>query len=500
MFDSFQGVMELLSWSTLLFTGFGTFAGIIVGAIPGLTATMAVAVLTSLTFGMESADAIAMMLGVFVGGVYGGSIAAILMKVPGTSSAVMTAMDGYPMSQRGEAGRAIGISTMSSFVGGMFSCIVLVIGCSAVAVVAGKFGYPEYFVLSIFGLVVIASASAESLTKGLLAAAIGIFLTTIGMDDLTGSTRFTFGSSQLMAGLDQVPILIGLFGMSEIIKQLFNVKTEKRALQKIGKIFPGWKTLWSMKGTLLRASVIGTGVGAMPGAGGPIAAFVAYNAEKSGSKHPEKFGTGIPEGIAAPECANNATVGGALIPMLALGVPGDGVTAIIMSTFAIHGLRLGPTIFSDQGDVVTSVYIYAMIANVFMVLMGIFMARFFARLINTDKKLLLPMILMACMVGSYASSNKVFFIYVMTIFGILGFLLDYVGVSSSALILGMVLGDLLEVNLRQSLTLSKGDVSIFFTRPICIFFWIMTILMAGIPEIKKILDRRKEQARETSEG
>lgn len=486
-----SGFLELISIHTLLFTVFGTFVGIVVGAIPGMAATMAVAVLTSLTFGMNSIDAIAMMLGVFVGGVYGGSISAILMKVPGTSSAVMTAMDGYPMACRGEAGKAIGISTCASFVGGIFSALVLIAGCTLIAQVAGRFGYPEYFVVCIFGLFVIASACADSLIKGLLGAALGVLITCVGMDSMTGMTRFTFGNRQLMSGVDMVAVLIGLFGVSEIIKQLFNVKTAKRQKQTIGKIFPGWKLLWGLRKTLARSAVIGTGVGAMPGAGGPIAAFVAYNAEKSSAKDPSKYGTGIPEGIAAPECANNATVGGALIPMLALGVPGDGVTAIIMSTFAIHGLRLGPNIFVEQSATVHAVYIYVIIANFVMLFMGLFMARFFARMLDLDKKILLPLILLVCMLGAYASNNKVFCIGVMLVFGIIGFLLDYVGVSTSALILGQVLGGLLETNLRQSMILSKGSWSIFFTRPICIFFWALTVVMVGWPYFKKLVVKVK---------
>lgn len=493
-----SAILALITPTTILFTIFGTFVGIVVGAIPGLTATMAVAVLTSLTFGMESIDAISMMLGVFVGGVYGGSIAAILMKVPGTSSAVMTAQDGYPMAQKGEAGKAIGISTCASFIGGIFSCVVLIAGCSLIAKIAGRFGYPEYFVLSIFGLCVIAGACADSLAKGLLAAALGVLLTAVGMDSLTGLVRFTFGNPQLMSGVNMVPVLIGLFGLSELIKQLFHVRTIKQQKQKIGRIFPGMGLLWKLKGTLTRAAVIGTGIGAMPGAGGPIAAFVAYNAEKSASKHPEEFGTGLPEGIAAPECANNATVGGALIPMLALGVPGDGVTAIIMSTFAIHGLRLGPMIFTEQSTIVHAVYLYAIIANFAMLFMGLFMARFFAKIIDLDKRVLMPLILIICMIGSYASSNKAFDILTMLVFGMIGFFLDYAGVSPSALILGMVLGDLLETNLRQSMILSRGNWEIFFTRPICIFFWLLTLLMVGYPQLKKFIQtlhcRGKEAA------
>lgn len=486
------GILGLITLKSILFTAFGTFVGIVVGAIPGLTATMAIAVLTSLTFGMETLDAIAMMLGVFVGGVYGGSIAAILMRVPGTSSAVMTSLDGYPMAQRGEGGKAIGIATCSSFFGGIVSCVILIFGCSAIASVASKFGYPEYFVLCIFGLVVIASACADDLVKGLIATAIGVLTTCIGMDNLTGIPRFNFGIRNLMSGVDMVAILIGMFGVSELIKQLFKVgKDTKVQRQQIGKIFPGWKLLWDLKGTLIRHALIGTGVGAMPGAGGPIAAFISYNMEKNGSKHPEKFGTGAPEGIAACECSNNATVGGALIPMLALGIPGDGCTAIIMSTFAIHGLRLGPNIFVEQSAIVHSTYIYAIIANIVMLCMGLFMARFFAKILDLDKKMLLPLILMVCMIGSYASTNKTFNIGMMVFFGIVGFLLDYVGVSPSALILGNVLGNLLETNLRQSLILSRGSYGIFFTRPICIFFWIATVVMVGFPYLKKLLEKIK---------
>ena len=359
---------------------------------------------------------------------------------------------------------------------------------------AAQFGYPEYFVLSIFGLVVIADASSESLLKGLLSTIIGVLITTIGMDSLTGLNRFAFGSRELMAGIDQVPVLIGLFGVSEIIKQLFTMDKGKKDYQKIGKIFPGWKLIWKLKGTLFRSTVIGTGVGIMPGAGGPIAAFVAYNSEKTNSDHPEKFGTGIPEGIAAPECANNATVGGALIPMLSLGVPGDGVTAIMMSTFAIHGLRLGPMIFVEQGPIVTGVYIYSIIANICMLFMGLFLARFFAKLLKLDKRMLLPLILITCVVGSYASSNKTFFILVMVVFGVLGFLLESVGVSSSPLILGMVLGDLLETNLRQSLILSQGSYEIFFNRPICIFFWVLTVFMVAYPKVKRLIQKERAKA------
>ena len=499
MLATISSVLSTLSFGTICLVLVGVVLGIAVGSIPGLTATMAVAVLTSFTFGMESGSAIAMLLGIFVGGVYGGSISAILMKIPGTSSAVMTALDGYPMSCRGEGGKAIGISTVSSFFGGIVSCIFLILGCSAIARIAAKFTYPEYFVIAVFGLCVIANASADSLLKGLLGAIIGVFITTIGMDNLTGIPRFTFGSQNLMSGIGMVPALIGLFGVSEIMNQLFTIDSEKKQQQKIDRIFPGWEVLGKLKGVLLRCSIIGTIIGALPGAGGPIAAFVAYNSEKSNSKHPEKFGTGIPEGIAAPECANNATVGGALIPMLALGVPGDAVTAIILGAFAIHGIRLGPMIFQETPEVVYSVYVYTIIANIFMIIIGLLAARWFAKLINTDKKILMPLILMACVIGSSASSNKVFDIYVMVIFGILGFFMDKVGISTSALILGQVLGALAETNFRSALTMSQGNYAIFF-RPIPCVFWALTIAMVVVPKTRKVIKTRKSNKSKKEEA
>lgn len=484
--------LSTISFTTIALTFVGVVLGIVVGSIPGLTATMAVAVLTSFTYGMESGKAIAMLLGIFVGGVYGGSISAILMKIPGTSSAIMTTLDGYPMAKRGEGGKAIGISTISSFFGGIVSCAFLILGCSAIASIAAKFTYPEYFVIAVFGLCVIANVSADSLLKGLVGAVLGVFSTMIGMDSLVGITRFTLGSKNLVAGIGMVPTLIGLFGVSEILGQLFDIKKNTVKQQEIGRVFPGWDVLNRIKGTLVKSSLIGTLVGALPGAGGPIAAFVAYNTCKNSSKEPEKWGTGIPEGIAAPECANNATVGGALIPMLALGVPGDGVTAIIMGAFAIHGFHLGPMIFQDSPEIVSTVYVYTIIANIFMVIVGLAAAKYFARLINTDKKILIPVILMACVVGSYASSNKVFDIYVMIFFGVLGFLMEKVGVSTSAFILGQVLGSLAETNFRSALTMSQGSYAIFF-RPIPVFFWILTIVMVAFPKIRKIVNDKKQK-------
>ena len=400
--DTFvYALQEYFTLTNILFAFLGVTVGIMVGAIPGLTGAMAVAVLTSFTFGMDMGGALAMLLGVYMGAVYGGSISAILVNIPGTSAAVMTGLDGHPMAMRGEGGKAIGIATVSSFIGGIISCLFLVVGCTAIAAVAMKFSYPELFVLAFFGLCVIANASAKSLLHGLVASMLGFLFSLVGIDLLTGAARFTFGIPELYNGIDQVPALIGLFGFSELIDQVVNVREKRPKPKQFTKVFPGWKLIWKLKWVIGKAALIGTGVGALPGAGGPIAAFIAYNEAKNSSKHPEKFGTGIPEGIASCETANNATTGGALIPMLSLAVPGDSVTAILMSAFMIHGVQVGPTIFTESLDVVYCVYIFAILANFIFLFEGLFAAKYFAKILNLESKTLLPLIILVCMIGSF---------------------------------------------------------------------------------------------------
>lgn len=482
---------ECLTFGNILLVAFGVFMGILVGAIPGLTATMAVAILVPFTFGMGTNAALAMLLGVFCGGVYGGSISAILMNIPGTPAAVMTSLDGNAMAKKGQGGEAIGVATISSFLGGIISCGFLILGCSFIATIAMKFSYPEYFVLAIFGLCVIADSCGSSLLKGLLAGALGILISMIGMDGLTGLSRFTFGSPNLLSGINLVPALIGLFGVSEVFNQLITLKGTKKEKQRINRILPDLHIFGRIKMIILRSSVIGTFIGALPGAGGPIAAFVAYNDAKSNSDRKDAFGTGIPEGIAAPEAANNAVTGGALIPMLALAVPGDGVTAILMSAFIIHGVQLGPMIFKNHPEVVKSVYVFLIVANVFMLVIGLLAARLFAKVIDVDNRILLPVILIICMVGSYASANSAFNILVMLAFGVIGFILQRVGVPHTAMILGIVLGSLAETNFRSALSMSQGNFAVFF-RPISTFFWILGALMLLLPRVKRSLKKKKQ--------
>lgn len=462
---------------------FGVIGGILVGSIPGMTANMAVAIMTSLSFGMDSMVAIMLLIGVYFGSMYGGSISAILLHIPGTPSAVMTAKDGYPMAQRGEAGKAIGIATFASFSGGMISMFFLMAAAPIISKMALRFSAPEYFALACFGLSIVASLDSGSLARGIVAALLGVMLCMVGMDPITGIQRFTFGIPELSDGISFIPVMIGLFGMAEILKQLAG-SSKSFIIQKLSNVLPNFVLIRQLTPTIFRSSLIGTGIGALPGAGGSIACFVAYDHIKKHSKTPEKFGTGIPEGIAAPESANNAVTGGALMPLLTLGVPGDSVTAIMLGAFILHKITPGATLFIEHPEVVYGIYITGILANIFMAIVGFAAAGFFARLISFPKYVLLPVILLLCVVGSFAVQNSIFDVYVMLIFGLVGYILSKLDMPLTPLILGVVLGPILEENLRLSITMSNNQFfSYFCTRPIAIGFMLVTILCVVLPTV-----------------
>lgn len=480
-----------ITLQTLIYCMSGTVLGIVVGAIPGLTATMAIAILIPFTYSMDMISALAMLMGVYNGGVYGGSIAAILMGVPGTPAASMTSMDGHPMARSGEGGKAIGIATVSSFIGGIVGCFCLLICCSLLASIAQQFGFSEYFVLTIFALVIIANASGD-IVKGLIAAAFGVLVSIVGSDGMTGYPRLTFGSVPLLSGISLIPCLIGLFGISELINQLYNLKIGKKPSQKVNKVFPGWKLIGKLKGPILRSAITGTLIGALPGTGGTVAAFTAYNYEKSCADDPSSFGKGNPVGVAAPESANNAAIGGALIPMLALAVPGDGITAILMGAFALHGIYCGPTIFVEASDTVYAVYIFEIIANLFMVAFGLLFARWFAKIINIEDRILIPVILLVCMIGAFSASNNIYQIVVMLVFGFIGFVFRKTGIDCGTAILGIVLGKMSEVKFRSAMASSRGNWRVFF-RPICVVIWALIVIMLLSPRISQYLRKRKNE-------
>lgn len=482
----------VLQPSVIIYIICGVAGGMCIGCLPGLTTTMGVALVLPLTFGMDATHSILLLIGVYVGAVYGGSISAILLNTPGTPASAATALDGYKMASKGEAGRALGIATTSSFIGGVISCIYLILISPVLATFALKFSAPEFFMLAIFGLCIITSISGKSMVIGLLSGTLGILIATIGIDDITGTMRFTFGNMNLFSGINFIPVMIGLFAMSQAFIGVEDILKKTAPARKVTHVFPK-RSDW---GTIIKNSIpfgsLGAFVGAIPGVGADIASFIAYGQAKSFSKHPEKFGTGIPEAISAPEAANNGVTGGALIPMLTLGVPGDAVAAIMIGALTVQGLQPGPLLFQNDGPIVYAIFIGLLIANVCMLVLGLNSVKLFTKVLSVPKTVLVPVIFLLCFVGSYALANNIFDVIVMLFFGIVGYFFQKLDVSSSPAILGLILGPMAESNFRRALLMGRGDYGTFLSTGICWVFFILIIISLLLPFIqKKLLQRKK---------
>jgi putative tricarboxylic transport membrane protein len=460
----------------------GNFIGVVIGALPGITGSMAIAILLPLTFTMSAAEGLMLLLGIYPGGIFGGSIAAILMNLPGDPPAVMTTLDGYPMAQKGEAGRAIGMATVASALGSLFGILCLIVIAPLLAKFALSFGPPEFFMLCVFGLSSIAAVATKDLTKGLISCIIGLLLGEVGMDPVFSVQRFTFGEINLLSGIPFGSLIIGLFGISEILKQILG-PLEKLELRRhqIKRVFPSLDDLKKCGATIFRGSIIGTLVGALPGAGATIASIISYNVAASLDKNPDRFGTGIIEGIAAPESANNASVGGALIPLLTLGIPGSTITAILIGAFMIHDIYPGPLLFVNHLDLVYVIFIGLIVATFGFALFGFLSARFAPLLLTAPPGVTMPLIAVFCIIGAYASRENVWDIGLALFFGVLSYILSEFLIPIAPIILGFVLGPLVETNFRSSLQLSRGDLSIFLTRPICLVVLIFTIVILLFP-------------------
>ena len=455
----------------------GVLVGIIFGALPGLTATMTIAVFIPFTFGMDPVISFAFLLGLYTGAVYGGSISAILINIPGTPSAIATSLDGYPMCQQGRAGEAIGISTVSSALGGFFSVIVLCVAAPLIAGLAIKFSAEEYVGITLIGLSIIAIISPGSTVKGLIGGVLGLILGTVGVDSISNYPRMLFNQAELIDGISVIPVMIGVYGLAEMFTQVSGGNNNKIVSQKLTRIVPSLKDIKRLMPTIFRSSIIGTFIGSIPAAGGSIASLVAYGQEKKFSKRRHLLGTGIIDGVAAPEAANNASTGGALIPMMTLGIPGDPMTAVLMGGLIIQGLRPGPILFQQQMPFVSSIFISLLLSVVFMLVIGLAGAKVFSRLISVRKNYLIPAILIFCLVGSFAINNSLFDVGTLIVAGLAGFALKQAQFSVAPIILGMILGPLFESNLRRSLMLSQGDWSTFFTRPFSLFFLIVVFIV-----------------------
>lgn len=483
---------------TMLSLAGGTAAGIIIGAMPGLSSVMGLSILLPFTFALEGLGGIMMLLGIFCGSIYGGSISAILINTPGTSASAATTLDGYPMARKHkQPGRALGISTFSSLFGGLFSCLMLVIFSPLLAKVALNFSAPEYFALAVFGISIITGVSGKSVFKGLIGGTIGLLLGTVGIDAMTSQFRFTFGSVYLLGGISFVPLLIGLFAFSQAlltIEQTYKSQQESVKV-KISRTFPTQADLKTIMPTVLGSSILGTFIGAVPGTGGDIACWMAYNEAKRWSKDKDKFGDGAPQGIAAPEAANNAISGGALVPLLSLGIPGDAGTAVMLGSLMMLGIAPGPLLFTQQASTVYSIFLGLFMANVVMGILGFSSIRFFAKVINVPNKIMVPIIFTFCFVGTFALNNSLNDIFFMMIAGVIGYVLIKLDFAMPPIVLGLILGKMVESNFRRALVLSRGSFLTFIERPISLTFLVLAILSLFSPLIisafKKMRSKKK---------
>ena len=465
-----------LSWQNILVVGIGVAIGTIIGAIPGMTTPMGVALALPFTFSMPPVAAILLLLGVYKGGLYGGSISAILIKTPGTPAAACTVLDGYPLSQKGEARKALDIALYASCTADLISNLSLILFAGVLASFALSFGPPEFFTLIVFSLTIIAGVSGPSLTKGILSACLGLMLATIGLDLVYGTERFIFGDYRLMAGLNFIPVLIGLFAIPEIINRAANrARPGGLRAQNLGVGATLSDYLSVLKSTI-RGSIFGVILGAIPGIGGAPAAFLSYSEARRTSKNPEKFGKGSIEGVAAAEAGNNGVAGATMIPLLALGIPGDVITAVILGAFMIHGLRPGPILFDQNLPMIYALFMGMLLSSAYLLVVGKVAIRFFSRVATVPNRILYPIVFVLCVYGAYAVNNNLFDILVMLVMGLVGYGMLRFEIPVAPFLIAYVLGPLLEDNFRQSLLIGDGDNTIFFRNAICIVFWGLTSL------------------------
>jgi putative tricarboxylic transport membrane protein len=477
----------------LLFLIFATtILGVIIGVLPGLGSTTGAALLLPFTLTMEPVHAITVLTTIYVSATFAGSITAILINTPGTSAAAATTFDGYPLAQRGEAGRALGIAVVASTIGGIFSVIVLCIAAPMLARVAYEFRPPEYFALTVFGLSMLASISAGGAVKNIIGGVFGVWLATIGAERVTGIERYTFGHYELYEGLAFVPVFIGLFAMSELLMQSKRLKDVAEAIGLKAVKLPtkeDYKKIWR---TVLRSCGIGTFIGILPAEGATVASMIGYSEARRWSKNKEEFGKGSVEGIAGAEAANNAATGGAMVPTMVLGIPGSGTTAIILVGLMVHGLRPGPYLFTEQVDTVYQIFGAMLVANVMFLFMGLYGAKFFARISLIPTTFLWPIVFALCVIGAYSLNSSLLDIWIVMAFGVLGFFARRHGFAVAPIAVGLILGEMVETNLQNSLKMFDGEWWLIFTQPLAVVFLVLAFLgLCGPYLFQKLTNRGK---------
>lgn len=480
--DALTQAMSLaFSVNAIVATFAGTVVGLIFGAIPGLTYSMALALMLPFTFGMEPTVAIALLLGVYVGGMSGGSVSAILLGIPGTPSAAATVIDGYPMALKGEASVALGAAVIAAVFGGLVSLAIMILLLEQVASFAVKFGPVEIFALVLFGFSTICGLAEKSLARGLVAGLLGLMLMVVGLDDIDGVARLTFGTVALQQGVNLLVAMIGLFAVPQVMTTFIDHGRKQPAKIPGGvrTTMPSLRQLASRFWLSLRCALLGTGIGAIPGTGGPIAAFLGYDHAKRFSKKPDDFGKGELSGVVAPEAAHNAVTGGAMIPLLSLGVPGDPATAVILGGMMIHGLQPGPMLFKTHLGVIYAIYIAIALAYLFTLVMQIWGIRAFVHVLRVPSHLLAVCIMVMCIFGAYAIRNSIFDVYTMAVMGLIGYLLLRLHIPVAPVVLGLVLGGTLETQYRTALILGEGSHQGFIDSKVALFFFVLIALTLG---------------------
>lgn len=472
-----MGLLNVFSPFNASMIFLGTFLGLFIGAMPGLSATMGLALLLPITFSMPPETGISMLAALYIAAMYGGSISAILLRTPGTPAAAATVLDGYPMAERGEAGRALGISLSASLVGGVLSGFALLLIAPLLGRIVLEFGPVELFAVAVLGITIIGSLSRGSTVKGLFAGALGLLLAQVGMDVVTGTPRFTFGNINLFSGISFTAALIGLFSIPQAFNLMQQGNAGARMVSRIqDRIMPRWAEFRRLLPNMLGTGVIGVLVGLVPGTGGDTASWFAYNEARRFSKRPEEFGKGSPEGIAAAESANNSVVGGALVPTIALGIPGSSGAAVLMGGLMVHGILPGPTLMTEYAEVTYTLIWAVILSNVALLILGVMFTRACIVVTKIPNMVIAPIIVVLCVIGSFAIANNVFDVYVMLAFGLLGIFFDRIGVPPAPIVVGLILGSLLDISLGQSLLIGQGSWLVFVKSPLAAIFLALALI------------------------
>jgi len=486
-----QAIATVFQPVNFLLTLLGVLVGTMFGAIPGLTATLAIALLSPLTFNMEPISAMLLLLGIYAGGMYGGSITAITIRAPGAPANAAVVDDGYALTMQGKGGIAIGISNVAGVIGGLMSCIAMIFLSPLLAKFALLFGPAEYFSVAVFGLTAVFAVSGDSFIKGVFSALLGLLFATVGYDPILPFVRFNYGVPELSRGLSFLPAVIGMFAFAEVYRLVLEYQGEENhEIVKVDRIMPNLQEMKETMRFMIRGGILGVLIGILPGAGGTIASYVAYGDVQRNTKHPELIGKGSLEAIAGPESANNAVTGGAMIPMLTLGIPGDSVTAVLLGAMMIQGIQPGPLLFKQHMDIVYPIFAGMILSNLALLFIGILVVKPFSKIATIKKPLLISFLMIFGVIGAFASSGSIFDVLVAMAFGVLGFFMDRFNFPVAPTVLAMILGPLVENSLRQAMITSNNSITIFFTRPISVFF----LLLAVVTSVSMIIrERRKGQ-------